>query len=86
VPPRRLQFVPVVAGLDARGSVHAYYGRHYVGCINPAGEAWQAWLHGVGLGRFERVDCARRAIVAWYYGPDASDDDGSEAAVAPGHE
>lgn len=72
---RQLSFVPVVAGLDERGSVHAYYGCRYVGCINPAGERWQAWLHGIALGRFERRAAALAAIAEWYYGPGASADD-----------
>lgn len=68
---RMLRFSPVVAGLDARGSLHAYYGPMFVGCINPTGDVWRAWLHDVRLGDFPTAESAQRAIASEYYGPDA---------------
>ena len=64
-----LRFSRINAGRDARGCVHIYYGRHYVGAIGCSGGVWSARLHDVPLGRFDELEAALRVVAEWYYGP-----------------
>ncbi len=67
---RLLNFSPLHAG-SALVSWHIYYGAYYVGIINPAGERWRVWMHGLQLGEFDVLNDAKRAVAEWYYGPGA---------------
>ena len=68
---RLLKFSPVNAACDVRASWHVYYGAYYAGIINPAGERWRGWLHGVMLGEFDMLDDGKEAVAEWYYRPSA---------------
>jgi len=68
-PDRLLRFSSVAAGGSSHW--HIYYGRFFVGTINRSFGGWCARHLEVKLGEFAELEEAKRAVAAWYYGPDA---------------